>query len=251
MPNLLSKPFSWLCNKVTNKEQFVTLGYSDAEWLCIFGLREDARTGFGQKLTSELRAPLEDVLVRHWEDPKVMFAVPDVALKHYYDRPKPLGDMIDERLQLLGISPTFYERDCWTDTPAEKARLYPFISALATRKVCMVGNRLLQPAYEKLGFYSFVPTPSPDLHLFPHAMQSAAITAAETDAEVYVLSCGISAAIIGDMLYKGRPEATIIDCASIWDAFAGIGGQRTWRAKLYENEEKHLQWIDRNLNGYE
>ncbi|GAG77896.1 unnamed protein product, partial [marine sediment metagenome] len=149
-----------------------------------------------------------------------------------------------------------YERDMILDDLARDAGLFPLINQLQKMDVVIIGPRPLRRLHF-LNRKHFVQISSPNLHLEfkQDRKRLSGIDWAVEDAleygkpAVYLVSAGVSAAVIIDRLHDEIPDSFFIDCGSIWDAFVGIGEQREWRANLYDNPIALAEWEGRNLYG--
>jgi hypothetical protein len=134
------------------------------------------------------------------------------------------------------------------DDLAANAGLYPFIHQLQKMCTCVIGNEALR-GLDFLGYDHFVSVSSPNLHMEENGIERAVDMAyAFGKPAVYLISAGVSAALIIDKLHDLISDSFFIDCDSIWDAFVGIGGQRTWRAKLYASPKAWHKWKAKNLS---
>lgn len=246
------RTMQWYIERMKVDDHFSFVGYSDAEWFCMFGLREGERTGFGQTISKEHGERLRDVMIRRQGDPKFLFAIPKILWTlPVFDR-----DMIGKYLKHHHLKIEGYERDMVLDDLAAAGGLYPFIEQLRKMSVTMIGNDLLMHphVYRAVRWKRFIPITSPDHHM----LQVGEKTGIEETVEqvlrdpipgVYCVSAGVSAAVIIDKLYDRIPNSWFLDCGSIWDAFAGIGGQRQWRADLYQKPEELERWKVKNWTG--
>lgn len=244
------KPIEWYVDKLKNDEYFSLAGYSDAEWYCILHHRVGTATALGQIITEEHGEKLEDVLVRRHGDARFMFAMPSCLRQLPAFRSSRIERHINHKLKLWEFEA--YERDMVTDDLARDAGLHPFIEQLQKMNVVIIGNEALR-GLEFLKYKHFVEISSPNLHMENDGILNAAMEASFGYGEpgVYLISAGVSTAIIIDLLHDAILDSWFIDCGSIWDAFVGIGGQREWRAKLYEDEDKYQKWLNKNLHGEE
>ena len=225
---------------------YAMAGYSDAEWYCILGLRAGEKTGLGQILDPDHGWLLLDVLRRRQGDPRFFFAVP----KCLYTLPSFCDGQLDWFLGRENIRIEAVERDMLTDDLAAAAELYPFIKRLQEYPVVLIGPEPLRATESFLHYKRFVPISTPNLHREPGGIDRAVEDSlAYAGQAVYLVSAGVSAAVIIDRLYAAKAGSWFIDCGSIWDAFAGIGGQRAWRAKLYHSPHRLEAWKLDNLEG--
>lgn len=241
------KPIEWYVNRLQNGDHFSFAGYSDAEWLCILGLREGGHTALGQTLSSAHGSLLAAVLRRRQHDKRFLFAVPICLLDGSMDV---FGDgIIDWWLGKHSIIMEAYERDSILDDLAAKAGLYPLIYQLQRMDLCVTGPKELA-GLDFLRMKNFVPISTPNLHMEPGGIDDAVNRVLARPQKVTLVSAGVSAAVIIDKLCDALPVGSfLIDCGSIWDAFVGIGGQRQWRAELYRDEARLIEWKRANVYG--
>lgn len=226
-------PISWYIEQM--EKPYSLPGFSDAEWFCLIEERVGHRTGYGQLLTGRANDMLRDALRLKG---RVFRAMPSCLLSF------PQGERVREyaRYSLRGIE--FYERDMITDELAKRAGLAPLIAKLRTMKVGLVGNPALSEL-EVIPIAEFFPTDPNDFHLNRKGMKEVIVEIQKRPCDIYLFSSGISAACMIGRLH-GKVDATLFDCGSIWDAYVGIGGQREWRAALYENPELLKSWKKAN-----
>lgn len=237
-----------LCQWIGSGKRFSLAGFSDAEWYCIFGERHGQKTGFGQTLDRDHGQRLLDILRRRQHDKRFVFAIP----KCLYELPSFCNGEIDWFLGRENIKIDALERDRITDDAARSGKeLFYFVKMLrrVDHKV-MIGNGALRVMTSHLHLKKFIEVSSPDLHLEPGGIERAVEEATKHgEPGAYLVSAGVSAAVIIDQLHDAIPRSWFIDCGSVWDAFAGIGGQREWRAELYRDPEKLEAWKRMVLHG--
>jgi hypothetical protein len=226
---------------------FAFPGYSDAEWICIFGGRTE-RSGLGQILDGNHGTRLLDVLCKRHKDPRWLIAVPQIL----YSIPSFDSARMDKVLDELSMRFTAYERDMVTDDLAAAGGIYPLVKAIRNYpgNTVYIGNSQLEPIKEQVGFKQFVGVASPNLHMLEGGIEDAVARASTAgDETLYVVGAGVSAAIIIDQLYDKFPNSYCFDCGSMWDALVGIGRQRSWRRQLYDNPEALEAWKRKVLTG--
>ena len=240
-------PIDYYVDRLKRNDFYSFAGYSDAEWFSLLGIRLGQETGLGQILDGKTGNRLADVLHRKQYDPRFLFAAPKCLWEEEIYVNMGLGRWITNYLDTHRIRIEFYERDMVTDHLAERAGLKPFIEQLQAMPVCVIGNAALR-GLDFLGYQHFVEISSPNLHLEEGGIERAVASAITCGVRgVYLVSAGMSAALIIDQLHDAIPKSFFLDCGSIWDAFVGIGGQREWRAKLYSNPKRLKEWKRRNL----
>lgn len=247
--NIQERPIEYYVERLQQNDYFTLFGYSDAEWFCIFNYEPGKATGLGQILNAEVGVKLLDVLRRHHKDPRVMVAVPKCMWEWSDFVTMKAGLKIETIMRLAKLTPCFVERDMILDDLAAAAGLHPFIHQLRQMRTVVIGNHALV-GLDFLDYDKFIGVESPNLHLNPRGIAKAVRQAKDYGRPaVYLVSAGISAALIIDQLHNEIPDSFFIDCGSIWDAFVGIGGQRQWRRRLYEDPQALEQWKHENLYG--
>lgn len=241
-----------LVTGIKTGRQFTFCGYGDAAWHCMMKTRRIGdRTGFGMLIDAEtgdrLTAGLKRVV--ECDSGQSFFAAAPRELVHIFD-----SDMLRFFLEREHLDQVrFVDRDQVLDIPAENAQLFPFINALQDRRVILIGN----PAFSALDIfpdYLHIPVTTPDFHLDIDGIANTVRRVLEeadgigNEDAVFLFAAGLSSALMITQLH-GKIKQPMIDIGSIFDAFVGIGGQREWRAKLYNDKLLHRQWLKRNLYG--
>jgi hypothetical protein len=202
-------------------------------------------------MTKEVGDRLGEILRQRKDDSDFLFASPKCMWKLEDFQGERIGDKIDGWLARHGLdSQLFFERDMITDELAEHAGLAPLIEALNTRRVIVIGNKYLEDL-EFLNYWGHIEIPSPNYHLeldgpaglsrVHHVLRHLTLQPL-----MFVVSAGMSAAILIDHLYDLYPRSSFMDCGSIWDAFVGIGCQREWRRRLYADPTELIEWKRKN-----
>ena len=236
-------------NLLAKKKYFAFAGYSDAEWFSILKYDIGKATGLGQILDEHTGERLFDVILRRYSDPNFLFAVPFCFWEWEDFINAKIGEKIELLLKAHNIDMAFYERDIVLDELAQEAGLYPFIHQLQQMKTVVIGNKDLA-RLDFLGYDHYIKISCPNLHLEEGGIERAVENAQHYgQSAVYLVSAGMSAALIIDQLWGTIPNSFFIDCGSIWDAFVGIGAQREWRKKLYDNPAELERWKHDNLYG--
>lgn len=242
------EPISYYVDRLRGGVHFALAGYSDAEWYCILKHDLGKATGLGQILHGPTGDRLLEVLKARQGDSDFLFAVPKVLWTLRDCVKVGIGPRIEALLRDYQIKIAFYERDMVTDSLASTSGLFPLISQLQQMNTVVIGPRELR-GLDFLGNNYFVEIGSPNLHLQTNGIEHAVSDALQYDADVYLVSAGVSAALIIDQLYDQAPTRFFMDCGSIWDAFVGLGGQRAWRGRLFSDRTKLEQWRHDNLYG--
>lgn len=256
---ILRESIGHLVNWLHHGRKFSLAGYSDAEWNCVLGNRVGETTGLGQVINVAHGKRLLDVLRRRQADERFVFAVPeclwpceledDDGVKRFFPGlPGFAEGQIDWFLGSQGIQIEALERDRLTDDAARRAQLFPFINRLRQMRVGVIGPKELCGLADVVRQRRMVAISTPNLHLEDGGIETAvdkALSPTGRRVDVWLVSAGVSAAIIVDMLHD-KIDGWAIDCGSIWDAFVGIGGQRAWRAELYADPAKLAEWKRKN-----
>jgi len=240
---ILEKPLEYYLQRLQNKEYFSFPGYSDAEWFAILGGREGKETAAGQVWTKEIGKELLKALKAHRGDPTFMPAFPKI-MKGYSEFSE-----IEDLLYKHGLHEmNFYERDIVTDDLAADAGLAPFIKELRNHDVYLVGNITMRGLHFLNPKRHFITKTLYNFHLEESGIVKIVSRIQDFGKPgVYLFSVGMSDAVMISHLHKQMKDSFLIDCGSIWDAFVGMGGNRTWRQELYADPKKWVEWITKNL----
>lgn len=231
-------------------ERFAFAGYSDAEMFSMIGHHIGHPTSLGQTLDANAGAMLLDIIRRRHRDNRFMFAVPDCMWKLDNFTADGLQLDMESTIAATGVKEIdFHERDMVTDDLARDAGLFPLIQEIRNHRVVLVGNKFLRDVY--FFRHEFVEVSCPNQHLDLDGLSRVVAQCRELGKEktLFIVSAGISAALIIDQLYDQCPDSSFFDCGSMWDAFVGIGGQREWRRQLYMHPHKLIAWRRKNLHG--
>lgn len=243
------EPIGYYVDRLRTGIHFAFAGYSDAEWYCILRYEMGKATGLGQILHAPTGDLLFEVLKTRHKDSNFLFAVPKVLWTMEDCVAVGIGPSIETLLADYKIRMNFHERDMVTDSLASRADLFPLINQLRQMNTVVIGPRELR-GLDFLEYNHFVEISSPNLHLQTNGVENAISDALEYGKPaVYLVSAGVSAALIIDGLYDKARDSFFLDCGSIWDAFVGIGGQRAWRGKLLSDPLKLEQWKHDNVCG--
>ena len=252
-PEFRFEPIDYYIDRLAKGKHFALVGYSDAEWFSILRHHLGVKTGLGQVLHGPTGDRLLDVLRRRQYYPDFMFAVPECIWKLPDFTEPAIHTNIEGVLESYKINTPFYERDMILDDLARSAELFPLISQLQKMDTVIIGPKelieLKKPGV--IDYSIFIEVESPNYHLQYETWDIVARTISCTRGKprTFLVSAGMSSALIIDQLYGKIPNSTFIDCGSIWDAFVGIGGQRQWRKRLYENPEAWERWKRANIAG--
>lgn len=194
------------------------------------------KSALGQMHTKEIGAQLRAAF--DIEDKHYFRAVPNAVFS--------IGPL-EEVKRYIGDR-TIYERDMVLDTLAEKGGLKPLIQQLQKMDVYIVGPKNHRGLFF-LNYKHFFEISSHDnFHMIDGGIDTVVSDILYfSKPGVYLFSCGMSDAVMISKLHGKIPGAFLIDCGSIWDAFLGIGGQREWRAQLYQDPKKWIAWLQQNL----
>lgn len=249
---ILEKDIRYYLDMIRERRPFAFVGYSDAEWICMFGQRSECHSALGQKLDAGHGERLLEVLKRRQNDPWWMLAVPKILqTAEHFDWAMFCDYLKEHDLEEL----IAYERDMVTDDMAAAGKLYPLVEAIRTfdGPRVMIGNHRLRHMKGPLKLSAFFGIDSPNFHMKPGGIERVVSLVKDRvflQPALFLVSAGVSAAVIVDQLYDTFDKSIFFDCGSIWDAFVGIGGQREWRAKLYEDSVALQSWKIKCLGGY-
>lgn len=244
------KPIDYYIGKLQRCERFAFAGFSDAEMFSIIDHHIGHPTSLGQTLDDKAGGKLLDIIRRRYLDPNFMLAVPQCMWTSEDFTADNIHGKIEDKLSSRCISEAdFYERDMVTDDMARDAKLLPWIKEIRMHRTVLIGNKFLRDVYF-FPVHHFIEVSSPNQHMDEKGLADVIKQCTKIRGKhLFLVSAGISAALIIDAVYDANPEATFFDCGSMWDAFVGIGCQREWRRQLYMDPDKLKEWRRKNLHG--
>lgn len=228
-------PVEWYLDKLNNNEPFSVAHYGDGEWQCIFNTIEKRFRANceGTEYTPELSKAMRNSL--DFKSDNFYFATPDVFLDKEY---KFFSDNIDRITDIK-----FVDKQVWNKA-MYKAELYPLISALRKKNVCIISNKMMR-GLSFLNYDKFIEIDYPNCF---HQVEDVAKQILEYGKEgVYIFACGVPASLFIQAVHGKIPNSWFIDFGSIWDGFVGIGGQRPTRREFYLHPETWLEWVNTNI----
>ena len=235
----------WYINRLKNNEYYSFPGFSDAEWIAMEKDRIGLRTGGHQIYTEDIGNALIDAL--RLDKPNYLRAVPKcLEEKQWYGE-----ERMDRWMDTWGIkNKTFYERDEITDELAKKGLLNSFIKQLTIMDTVVISNKYVRDIKKFLPYKHYIEIPKLDVYTEEGWLEKYTQKVLDYGKPaVYLFSAGFAAAPFIAKLHGKIPNSFFLDVGSIWDAFCGIGGQRGWRAELYEDPKKLKQWKEQQLKG--
>ena len=238
-------PIEYYIERLRKNEYFSFPGYSDAEWIAMLKTSIGNQTAAGQLWTDEIGDQLLTSIKAHRKDPSFMPAYPKIINQWG------LGKEIEKFMYSHGLhNTTFYERDMVTDDLAAEAGLAPFIKQLRLMDVYLVGNITLRGLHFLNYKKHFVTETLYNFHVETRAIKTMVNDILEFGKPgVYLFSVGMSDAVMISELHGKMKDSFLIDVGSMWDAFVGMGGNRTWRQELYKDPKKWVEWVTKNLDG--
>ncbi len=249
---LVKHPLSWYVAKLEEGFPFASLLYGDGEFLVASRDRTGLMMQNGEVVTKQLEYEMRASLVR--QDPRIIRATDPSILdwRDYGGRDVASVRAISERIERLltevEYAGEWVDGTVW-DEAVQAGELGPLLRVLSKRLVMLVGNRQLAVA-EVAKRWWFMKVPSlnacADLdHLEPRLVRAWK----PSEPVVFLVCMGLGAIPLIMRLLDRFPNATFLDLGSTFDVFAGIGGERGWRAELYADPEKLKALIDKNLGG--
>lgn len=247
----VEKPMSYFIERLASGQSFSLPGFSDAEWIAMLQRRQGEITALGQEFTAEIGARLEAAFQSHREDETYMRAVPK-ALRQI----GPIADDVDSYIKNHGMETIpLYERDLVTDDLAEKAKLWPFINQLRQMRTVVVSHAAIRGIRWVLHYDAFIEISTPNFHKEDGGIERVVEECIDVYKKldkpvVFLFSAGMSAAAMIHLLHDRVKGSYLIDVGSMWDAFCGVGEQRTWRAKLYADPVQYEHWVLKNTANH-
>ena len=217
-----ARPLSTFVSHLQKHVPFAFSRWGDGEWNALLGYT--GATCDGQVYSSELRARLTDVLERR---PSYWLGLQSLAQKVH--GPAMIAWLARRRLSLSWID---------ADVLAQASRqdvLEPFLAALQGRDVVLVGPATLR-SLSVISPKAFVEVSPKDAFADLVATSTRIQEALQGLIDpVVCLSAGPTAKLLVDAGVRARPDATWIDCGSLWEPYVGIVS-RTYHQKVMERE---------------
>jgi len=239
-----NKPISFYTDKLRNNEHFSLGCYGDGEWLGILKERVGFTTTIGTTFTPDLCDALAESL--HYKSDNFLFSSSEVLKNAKWTG---IGEArIDGYLKAHDLNIEFYEKDEW-DRAMKTGELEEFIEQIRKMNVVIVGNKYLR-GLNFFNYNHFVEIGYPNCYTdgtFFSACEEAIVYGKPA---IYLISCGLSSALLVQKLHGKIPDSWFIDCGSIWDIYCGIGAQRGWRGELYSDKEKLKEFLRKTLNKF-
>lgn len=199
-----------------DRQPFAFSRWGDGEWCCLLG--RPGHNKAGMPYSAPLRADLTAVLVSR---PTYDLGLSESVV--HPTRPK--------RLSLRSEVPAWLEAHGLTLPWVEADGLYrrslagtldPFVAALSSRQVILVG-----PSYFSglrlfpVVAHVLVPPRMHHEHEIKRLVRQTLAALRDFPGSVIAISAGMSANVLIDRVYAVRPEATLIDCGSLWEPYLG------------------------------
>jgi hypothetical protein len=240
--NLIEYPVSWYLDKMARGEHFSIAMFGDGEWQCIANavlqdryIQNAEKTEYTPKLSQAMAESLK------FDQPNCYFAVPDTF--RTYAPMKCYETSIDRICDKLRVKINFVEKNCWNRAMCE-AKMYPIISEFRKHNVCIVSNKMLK-GLTFLKYDKFVEVGYPNCYADLERATDECLEYGKSG--IYLFACGIPAALFVQRLHGKIKDSWFLDLGSIWDGFAGIGGQRPTRREFYRHPDEWKKWRDENL----
>lgn len=244
---LKEHPMEWYLDKMRKNEYFSLGMFGDGEWQAIFnasgvaGRKFEANcegTKYDPKLCEELLESLK------YEGKDFLFSAPNTFKIHnqylIYEK------WVDQTLEQLGVDIEFVEKNVWNEE-MKAGGLSPLIKELRKKNVCVISNEKMK-GLDFLRYDKFIKISYPNCYLDGSLDRAYEEAIAYGKPGVYLIAAGIPAALLAQKLHKAIPESFVLDLGSIFDGFVGTGGQRSFRANLYENPDQMKEWRQKNLH---
>ena len=242
------KPLSWYVDKLERGEPFSSPLYGDGEFIVARGRSIGRTMQNGEIITSQLVDEMRKSMLI--DDPNYLRGT-DPNLINWRDYQG--GDweefqrycrQIEEYLASLGREFDWYDGVVW-EYACRDGNLAPLFKALNKRKVFLVGNPRLQD-FTVLQLEGFHPVPERNACSAIDEIEELVVREPNM---VYIFCMGLGAVPLISRLHGKIPNATLLDCGSVFDVFVGLGESRGWRAEVYANPERLKDLIARNTEG--
>ena len=139
----------------------------------------------------------------------------------------------------------FYEKEVW-DLAMKACELQEFWKSL--KNVVFIGNKYHR-GLTFLNYEHFIEIGFPNCYTDGSWERAYEEAMAHGKPGIYLVSGGLSTALLIQRLHGKIPNSCFLDLGSIWDVFVGIGAQRGFRNYMYEDKERLRQFL--TLSGVE
>lgn len=204
-------------DKMKRGEKFSLVRYGDGELLCMWG--KQGGNSNGCRYSKELREALLDSM-GHIGDPTFIYGLQRVLPQ-------------DERRVMAEYPDVDWHDSEFLSEAVANGELYPFIKQLRDMKVATIYKRNPKDIIGNKHAFIVPPDNSYDLN------EGITKFVMETDADVYLFSCGMAANAIISQLH-GKKDAFLIDVGHIWDGFFGEMSRCDLEGKTIEDINKNL-----------
>lgn len=199
--------------------------WGDGEWHAILG--HPGQNCDGQVYKAALRTALADVLCRQ---PRYLLGLQPLVIDL-------LGSEVVAWLARRHLAFDWVDGDLFV-TASQAGTLTPFVSALSQRRTLLVGPSHLEALYlfPRVGH---VIVPARNAFAVYASLERQVLAAVEKmDADVVVLSAGMSANLLVDVLARTHPAVSALDCGSLWEPYVGLV-TRTYHRAILAREQAH------------
>lgn len=218
-------PLRWYVDKIMRDEYFSLGLYGDGEFIALFRERLGGKTSEGETYVVNMTEELE----RSFDLQGAYYFGTAPVLQYVYGAK--MQDVLKrhERETLEFVNGEIF------DYAVRLGQLGPFIKALRTKSVVIVGNEHLR----KLDFLRpahFVEIPMHTAYQEIDRIERECLEYGQSG--MYLISAGLTAIPLITRLYEKIPQSWFLDMGSIWDIFVDLGHHRGWRAEAYADPEK-------------
>jgi len=203
-----------LVKKLEKGKPFTFVRYGDGEWRCILGY--GGKNCDGHQYMPELKLALEEAVC---SDDGVIWGMQRKAVKD-------LNVALMDYLAVNKIDRAWYDSDCLHKANI-KGRLWPFVKALKTKRVLVVGPMHLGTS--SLEFEQLIDVPKVDCFKKVDGVFKRVLDACKW-CEVILFSSSMMTNVLQHRLWPLiGDKITMIDCGSMWDGYAGFKSRGMFR----------------------
>ncbi len=213
------RPLRDFVDKISRREPLTFSRWGDGEWWSVFG-RVQGRNCDAHQYFPQMGQDLKNVLLSR---PPYVLGMQSLAVSMFKGK-------IAAWLQANNLQDLDWVNADVFHEASEAGQLGPLVDLLKARTLVMVGPPHLRPLEKMLHFHEFVEVPRRNSYVALAAVREQLFRVHDSVPYAIVsVSAGMPGKLLVDQLYQRRPQATILDCGSLWDYYVGVNSRKYMR----------------------